>query len=532
MLKGKNIFVRPATPLYQKLLLVTGGVVLSLSIVEGLLRGGGLLFSFFQDVSNRVTFEGQEYRILCIGESTTALGGENSYPSQLGQILKQRRPDFSFQIINKGLVSKTSADILLQLPGYLQAYRPHAVVAMIGINDAGTLGETRQAAQGGRPVFARLRLYKLFRYIHLHVTAKLRERRGNGLRPQATGDGQKEAGEESPVTDARTSEIVRDRVRRLEELRAAAGAQLARNRSPEERSVILRRMSQLKVTESYLRLHLGWYHRMHQNYGEAEEHLRAAVQLDRNNYGAFVELARCYSEQDRCGDALPLLHRAVLLSADSVLAMMELAKCYEAVGRSDVAKDFYWKVFLKDSQLFKLDGTIGRWLMEHGFYQEAEIVLKETIEEYPEDFFFYEQLAQLYAAIGEEEKARSIFARGNAVREQQERYLPETVDNYRTIASLILKRGIRLVCMQYPLRDIGPLKDIFPGRPEILFVENKRNFAEALREGDYNEYFSDSFAGNFGHCTPKGNRLIAEQLADIILSEAGRGSEKKVGDER
>jgi len=529
--KRNHVPERQATPFYQKIGLIAGGVVLSLLLVEGVLRGGGLVFSFLQEASNRVTFQGKEYRILCIGESTTALGGENSYPSQLGQILKQRRPDLSFQIINKGLVSKTSADILRQLPGYLETYRPQAVIAMIGINDSVTLKEKKEETGIGA-VLKRWRLYKLGHYIRLHVSAKLREWRGGDPVFQLPEGGEKEAGEENPVTDVRTSELVRERIRKIKAWRAAAVAQLPRVSSPEERFEILGRIIRLKRNESYLRVYLGWYHRMRQNYMDADEQLQAAVQLNHDNYWALVELARCYSEQDRCGTALPLLHRAVLLRTDPVLAMMELAKCYEAFGRSDVAKTLYWKVFLKNSSFFKLDGIIGQWLMEHGFYPEAEIVLKETIKEYPEDFFFYELLAQLYTLMGEEEKARMIFQQGNTVREKQEKYLPETVDNYRKIASLILNRGTRLICMQYPLRNIGPLKDIFSGQTDILFVENKKGFVEALRAGDYNEYFSDSFAGNFGHCTPKGNRLIAQQLADIILSEAGQGPDKKDGDER
>ena len=520
------------TPLYQKLLLVMGGVVLSVVILEGLLRGGGLLFSFRQESSNRATFSGEEYRILCIGESTTALGGENSYPAQLQQILKERRPDVSFKLINKGLVSKTSADILARLPGDLRAYQPHAVIAMIGINDPVVLREKKQDEKGIRAVFSQLRVYKLFRYIMLHGAATIREWRSEAPPPQEVVEGGPEPDSERPVSDARTSEIVRERVQRFEVLISAAEQQLAGNRSAAERLVLLQRLQRLKIMESYLRVHLGWYNRMHQHYDEAEAHLRRAVQLDINNYGAFVELARCFSEQDRCAEALPLLHRAVLISADSVLAMMELGKCYEALGRTDVAKDFYWKVFLKDPPLFKLDGTIGQWLMEHGFYQEAETALKEAVEEYPDDYFLYEQLAQLYSLTGEQEKARITFQRGNAVRGEQEKYLPETADNYRKISALILKRGIRLIIMQYPLRDIGPLKNIFPAESEIVFLENRKNFVEALREGDYNEYFSDSFAGNFGHCTPKGNRLIAEQLADMILSEAEQVLGKRGGDER
>ena len=525
----KEISVKQATPLYQKILLVAGGTVLSLVILEGALRAGGMLFSFLQDASNRVTFAGGEYRVLCIGESTTALGGENSYPSQLRQILKQRRPDLSFKIINKGLVSKTSADILARLPGYLSLYRPHAVIAMIGVNDPLVFREKEQDAKGVRAVLSHLRVYKLLRYLNRHLSASLREWRGEAALPEDSASPQRDAEQESPVSDARTSEIVRERIRQFESLRTAADTELARNRSVEERMVIAQRLARLKIMESYLRVHLGWYNRMHQNYPEAEFQLRQAVELDHNNYGAFVELARCYIEQGRYRDALPLLQRAVLIGGDSVLAMMELAKCYEALGRVDMAKDFYWKVYKKNPQLFKVDGTIGQWLMENGFYQEAETVLKEAVKEYPDDFFLYEKLAQLYALMGEEKKARDTFQQGNAVRDEQEAYLPETADHYRKIASLILKRGIRLICMQYPLRDIGPLKDLFPGQEGIIFVENKANFSEALRAGDYNEYFSDSFAGNFGHCTPKGNRLIAGQLADIILSEAGRLTEREGG---
>ena len=49
--------------------------------------------------------------------------------------------------------------------------------------------------------------------------------------------------------------------------------------------------------------------------------------------------------------------------------------------------------------------------------------------------------------------------------------------------------------------------------------KNKKNFEQALKAGSYSEYFYDTFAGDFGHCTLKGNRMISSQLADIILKD-------------
>jgi len=40
-----------------------------------------------------------------------------------------------------------------------------------------------------------------------------------------------------------------------------------------------------------------------------------------------------------------------------------------------------------------------------------------------------------------------------------------------------------------------------------------------LKKISYNDYFTDMFAGDFGHCTRKGNRLLAENIANVILKE-------------
>ena len=79
----------------QKISLLFFSFLTTLVILEIILRVGGILFNFRQEWGNRTNFESGEFRILCIGESTTALGGENAYPYQLAEILRTERPQLN-----------------------------------------------------------------------------------------------------------------------------------------------------------------------------------------------------------------------------------------------------------------------------------------------------------------------------------------------------------------------------------------------------------------------------------------------------
>ena len=52
-----------------------------------------------------------------------------------------------------------------------------------------------------------------------------------------------------------------------------------------------------------------------------------------------------------------------------------------------------------------------------------------------------------------------------------------------------------------------------------IFVNNENSFKEAVKAGNYNDYFTDIFGGDFGHCTTKGNNLLAGNIAKTILRE-------------
>jgi len=93
----------------------------------------------------------------------------------------------------------------------------------------------------------------------------------------------------------------------------------------------------------------------------------------------------------------------------------------------------------------------------------------------------------------------------------------KTIRNFNRIKEILDEKGIKIVIMQYPNREIDPLKGVFKSEENIIFVNNENLFKEALKHTDYRALFVDKFAGDFGHCTKKGNRMIAENIMNVLI---------------
>jgi lysophospholipase L1-like esterase len=137
----------------KNVVLVILSLIVAALIIEGVLRvlGWGFLylqgkedggFTLTTDVQpahregiKLRLVEQKEVVVLCIGESTTGLGGINSWPRQLQRILNSIQDQRTFRVINKGIPAIDTRDILKSLPDYLDQYEPDLVLAMVGIND-------------------------------------------------------------------------------------------------------------------------------------------------------------------------------------------------------------------------------------------------------------------------------------------------------------------------------------------------------------------------------------------------------------
>jgi hypothetical protein len=107
-------------------------------------------------------------------------------------------------------------------------------------------------------------------------------------------------------------------------------------------------------------------------------------------------------------------------------------------------------------------------------------------------------------------------------------YDREAKSNYQFIHETIKNKGIRHFAMQYPRQDVNQLKAVLNSAEDIIFISNEANFENALADASWEQIFIDIMGqGNksryggkpFGHTTLLGNKLIAENAAEVILKE-------------
>jgi len=139
------------------------GVLVGLLLLELGLRAYGGVFLWQQQWRNQRALEQADAtRVLCIGESTTAMGGESSYPAQLEQILNDGGGDRAYRVINRGIPGTDSSVLIDDLQANLEQFDPHVVVAMMGANDYGEalpFGDGPAVEQNGFP--HSLKVYRL-----------------------------------------------------------------------------------------------------------------------------------------------------------------------------------------------------------------------------------------------------------------------------------------------------------------------------------------------------------------------------------
>jgi len=161
--------------------------------------------------------------------------------------------------------------------------------------------------------------------------------------------------------------------------------------------------------------------------------------------------------------------------------------------------------------------VLGRLYHATGKYAQAVQMYRKAVWLDPKNEIAYGGLRAVYIEMKDFQGAQDALAHANSVRLQF--FNPIVRDNYLELKNILDKRKIKLVCVQYPMRNVEALKSLFTGKPGVVFVDNENIFFEAVRKTGCKDYFTDMFAGDFGHCTRKGYRLLAGNIADTILPE-------------
>jgi len=550
----------------QKVTVIILGYLFAVILLELGLRIGGFVFSSLQEHRNITSLKQKgTYRIMCLGESTTAFGGECSWSARLEEILNERAAGMKFSVINKGVVSIDTNYILQHLGENLNKYNPDMVITMMGLND-------RDAATVNKDI--PIKTYRLVRLLRKNIIDEIRKTeiykqsikfKQTIEKNQKSADAYTRLGwryqndkkyNEAEKTFKKAIELNPKNDRAYFELGACYKEQV----KYDEAEKTFKKAIELNPKNDLAYFELGRCYKERGKYDEAEETFKKVIELNPRNDLAYFELGRCYKEQVKYDEAEKTFKKSIEQNPENDLAYFELGCCYIEQGKFEKAGTIFKKTIELHPQNDKIYFELGRYYRkqlkydkaeemlkksielnpwdprndrayfelgrcyrDQKEYDKAEAILKKAIEQNPKNDKAYDELAVLYETMGKYETARENHKKADEIRLQN--YSSMTRNNYYKLKRILDKRGIKLVCVQYPMRSVEILKKMLEPYKDIVFVDNEKLFKDALRQGNYDECFTDTCYVDFGHCTPKSNRLLAENIANVILKECF--SEKK-----
>ncbi|MBN1869133.1 MAG: tetratricopeptide repeat protein [Candidatus Omnitrophica bacterium] len=517
--------------LKQKMGLVIASSIIAILLLEIGLRLGGLILSSIEEARNRSSITGKQiYTIVCLGESTTMFGGINSYPRHLERILNEKNEGIQFKVINKGVPSYDTAYILSKLAKIIADYQPDIVISMMGINDSIHTPVYKDNLRIRTMLFLQeIRIVKLVKLLRSHILRKIADLSGNRKFPGAedliaeielnpkTQYYYQMLGEyyESLGHGAAEEKLFRKAIAKRPDKSWAYGLLgkfLARQGRNDEATEVYKGAIKKYPRKTWGYVLLGHHYEDMGEMDKAEELYKTAVSIINSPYEILHDLGYHYEKRGDFKKAMDVFNQLIESNRAGVGIYVHLGTLYLGRGEIEKAAAAFKRAFSVDPT--RTDGIIDR-LTAEGKYGLVEDLLKSVVETHSEKDLLYRQLGALYQRWGKEELAQEFFLKADSSADSA--YHDATKTNYRNLAKALKKKGIKLICVQYPMRSVLPLQKIFDSAEDITFVENKQNFEQAVKEGTYEDYFADKFAGDFGHCTQKGNKLLAENVAKSIF---------------
>lgn len=528
----KNNQTHITTSFFQRIALIFLGLFFAIIILEMGLRLGGVALLSLRECRNYLaSIKKGTYRIICLGESTTYAGGSSdSYPTQLEEVLNQMNLGKKFSVINKGLPAQDTNEIFASLDGFLNDYKPDMVICMMGINDV-----SRYLRFENRPgrnfkfsdFIDSLRVVRLARLIKAHIIAKnlIRSSYAAGethslpnvspIREEKVFKKDWEAPVKVELTSKTTQNtyeyyLTQGRFIKSEEmLKKAIAICPEKVEAYEELAELYKDLAQLSGDTGKA-----------ENLKKAEAAYKKAIELEPKNYRLYSNLGYVFMLQGTVTEAEEVYDKAIKLDPYEVKVYTDWGWWEYISGRVQRAEEIFKEAINLMPEEVDPYNYLGRLYLEKGNIYAAEAMYKESLKRGASYDYAYGGLVAVYIMMQKFDMLKEHDKKVKQFRE--EFYNPVTYDNYYKIKKTLDERVITLVCVQYPMRSIEPLKLIFQDQRGVIFVDNENVFKQAVIKGSYREYFTDMFGGDFGHCTKKGYRLLAENIAKTISKDIFR----------
>jgi len=372
-------FSMDKTSLNQKILLIIFGITLSFILIEVSLRLGGGFFLYLQDISNKKSFDrGRSYKIMCIGESTTALGGKAAYPLQLENILNERGEGLKFTVINKGVPAVNTSFILKNLEKNLDKYNPDMVVAMMGVNDVNIQYNRKKASKQTFP--SKLKSFRVFKLIK-HITNSFLKM-STSFNDEFNDFDFKSVDKQKAFNQDQKSEIA------------------------ELTNKIIKNFDDY---DAYFRLGTLYFDSGY--YTMAEDCFKNSIKFNSINYWSHIGLGCIYINQGKSSQLNSVIIEALKIRPNDPLVYFELGGYAYKVGSINIAKELYKKVIAlnKSSEIAYIN--LGLIYYEQGLCWEAVNMFEKAIELNPNNGQIFMELGFAYLDLHEFDKSKSILSR-------------------------------------------------------------------------------------------------------------------------
>ncbi len=509
------------TTLKQKLSLIAGGIIIGLLLLEVGLRLAGFIVLSLRDQANRDALKKKgEVRIICIGESTTYCGNHSyAYPRQLERILNKNCSGNSFTVVNKGKPGCSTPYILSHIERWIDKYQPEIIVSMMGINDTSVSQGVYRHPGALKRFLRNLRTYKLVRLIYEKARYNLK---GNGV----SGIELSPLHFDPRLVDGKSLQEIEEKRRKLSsainndpkkaQSYTALGDHFVKQDQYKKAAVLFRKALQLNPKDDAAHLGMGRCYLNSQHHTAAKNECNRAIEINPDNDQAWTVKAFSYMYKKKYRNADPSFRKALEINPDNDQALAGLAWIHFWKWKvNDKAKELARRALRINPKCGLAYGTLWHCFAEEGDYQAAVEACKKSLEAGQSVMRVYSELSHLYTKLNRPDLANKYQRKAHSLR--MTTYNPITRDSYRRLRKIADRRRLQLVAVQYPTRGITPLKKMNQSNQGVIFVDNEATFKEALERMEYGDIFKDNFAGDFGHCTAEGNRILAENVSRAIL---------------
>ncbi len=403
-----------------------------------------------------VAVSDKSLRVLTVGDSIT-LGefGGSSYPRELQRLFDKMPISLPVQVINEGVSGLSTRDVRLELDEYIRKYHPDIFITMIGE------GDPDERPPG---LLKSLRVYHFFFYLK----RKWRERNWRHFGSEPLGyfyyRNALISGEDSF-----------DYIRRF-------GAVLRREKRYQDAISYHQNVLIKYPHHNAARLELGQVYEELGKFNQAEKYYKEVLH-DKDQYlWSAILLAMLYEKQGKLTESIQLTERTIRSEKNQESYLEYLAHLYEVSGK------------LKD----------------------AAQLLESTIIKFPNFPRLHEMLATVYKKQRKPKLAKQEAFIANRMRSLKP-FPSVAKDSYPAISNYLQRNGVLHIAVQYPMRPVSLLKEMLgPESDLLLYVDNEQTFRNALTTDKYKDLFIDNYGGNFGHMTEKANKIVAENILEVL----------------